>query len=56
MIALDDADIAAGMLLGMLALQPQRAVMFGHRPPPSRSEIEQRAKACAALFLRGCRR
>jgi AcrR family transcriptional regulator len=55
-IALDDADVAAGMLLGMLALQPLRAVMFGHRPPPSRSELAQRAKACAALFLRGCRR
>jgi AcrR family transcriptional regulator len=55
-IAVEDADVAAGMLLGMLALQPLRAVMFGHRQPPSRKEIEQRAKACAALFLRGCRR
>ncbi len=55
-IALDDADAAAGMLLGMLALQPQRAVMFGHRPPLSRNELAQRAKACAALFLKGCRR
>ena len=55
-IALDDADVAAGMLLGMLALQPLRAAMFGHRPPPSGKEIEQRAKTCAALFLRGCRR
>ena len=55
-IAVDDADVAAGMLLGMLALQPLRAAMFGHRPPPSRKEIEQRAKACTALFLKGCRR
>jgi AcrR family transcriptional regulator len=55
-IALDDAEVAAGMLLGMLALQPLRAAMFGHRPPPSRKELEQRAKACAALFLKGCRR
>jgi hypothetical protein len=55
-IALDDADVAAGMLLGMLALQPLRAAMFGHRPPPDRNEIEQRAKACVALFLKGCRR
>jgi AcrR family transcriptional regulator len=55
-IALDDADVAAGMLLGMLALQPLRAVMFGHRSPLSRKEIEQRATACAALFLKGCRR
>ena len=55
-IAVDDVDIAAGMLLGMLALQPLRAAMFGHRPPPNRTEIEQRAKACGALFLKGCRR
>ena len=55
-ISVDDADIASGMLLGMLALQPLRAAMFGHRPPPNRKEIAQRAKACAALFLNGCRR
>jgi len=55
-IALDDADAAAGMLLGMLAFQPQRAVMFGHLRPPSRKELERRAKSCAALFLKGCRR
>jgi AcrR family transcriptional regulator len=54
-IAVDDVDIAAGMLLGMLALQPLRATMFGHRSAPSRKEIEQRAKTCAALFLKGCR-
>lgn len=54
-IELDDAQSAAGMLLGMLAFQPQRAVMFGHKPPPSRQEIEHRARHCAALFLRGCR-
>jgi AcrR family transcriptional regulator len=55
-IALDDAQSAAGMLLGMLAFQPQRAVMFGHKAPPTKDEIEQRAKACAALFVQGCRR
>jgi len=55
-IELDDAQSAAGMLLGMLAFQPQRGVMFGHKPPPGRGEIEQRARSCAALFLRGCGR
>jgi len=55
-IKLDDAQSAAGMLLGMLAFQPQRAVMFGHKPPPTRQEIEHRAGTCAALFLRGCGR
>lgn len=55
-IVLADTDAGAGMLLGMLALQPLRATMFGHRSAPSRNEIEQRAKACAALFLKGCGR
>jgi AcrR family transcriptional regulator len=55
-IALDDADVAAGMLLGMLAMQPQRSVMFGHRPAPTKEEREHRARACAKLFLSGCRR
>ena len=55
-IEFDDADAAAGMLLGMLAFQPHRSVMFGHRPAPTKEERELRAKACARLFLRGCRR
>jgi hypothetical protein len=40
----------------MLVFQPQRAVMFGHAPVPSREELERRAQAVAALFLRGCAR
>jgi AcrR family transcriptional regulator len=53
-IVLDDADAAAGMLLGMFVFQPQRDVMFGRKPLPPRAEMEARAKACAALFLSGC--
>lgn len=53
-IVLDDAEAAAGMLLGMLVFKPQRDVMFGHKPAPLHSEMEARAKACAALFLSGC--
>ena len=53
-IVLDDTEAAAGMLLGMFVFKPQRDVMFGHKPVPARSEIEARAKACAALFLSGC--
>ena len=56
LIVLDDVEAAAGMLLGMLVFQPQRDVMFGHKPPPTRGELERRAKTCSALFLRGCRR
>jgi AcrR family transcriptional regulator len=56
LLAIDDADAAAGMLLGMLAMQPQRAVMFGHASAPTRAELEQRVEACAKLFLKGCGR
>src|SRR6266481_4851290 len=56
LIVLDDVGAAAGMLLGMLVFQPQRDVMFGHKPPPTRHELELRAKTCSAWFLRGCRR
>ena len=55
LIALDDVDEAAGMLLGMVTSAPRRAAMFGHLPLPSRSQIEARVRSCAALFLRGCR-
>jgi AcrR family transcriptional regulator len=54
LIALDDVDEAAGMLLGMLTSAPRRAAMFGGVPLPSRPKIEARVRTCAALFLRGC--
>jgi AcrR family transcriptional regulator len=54
LIALDDVDEAAGMLMGMLTSAPRRAAMFGGLPLPSRLEIEARVRHCAALFLRGC--
>src|SRR5258707_3350766 len=54
LIALDDVDEAAGMLLGMVTSAPRRAAMFVGVPLPSRSQIEARARACATLFLRGC--
>ena len=54
LIKVDDAEIAAGMLLGMLVFQPQRAVLFGHAPSPTREQLEQRAQAVATTFLRGC--
>jgi len=53
-IALDDVEEAAGMLLGMVASAPRRAAMFGGVPLPPRAEIEARVRRCAALFLRGC--
>ena len=54
LIRIDDAETAAGILLGMLVFQPQRAVMFGHAPTLTHQELEQRARAVAVLFLHGC--
>jgi AcrR family transcriptional regulator len=54
LVALDDVEEAAGMLVGMVTSAPRRAALFGGVPLPSRSQIEARARACAALFLRGC--
>jgi AcrR family transcriptional regulator len=53
-LTLDDPHEAAGMLRGMMILEPQRAVMMGKAPTPSPAEIAVRAKACARLFLGGC--
>jgi len=54
LIKLDDPDLAAGMLRGMMSMDPQRAVMLGQRGVPDHEEIESRAKQCAQLFLAGC--
>jgi AcrR family transcriptional regulator len=54
LLVVDDANAVAGMLLGMLVFQPQRAVMYGRAPAPTREELEQRVAACAKLFLEGC--
>lgn len=53
-IRLDNPREAAGMLRGMMIMEPERAAMLGQATPPSPAEIAQRARACAALFLEGC--
>jgi AcrR family transcriptional regulator len=55
LLAIEDPEIAASMLLGMLAFEPQRAVMFGQKPLPGRQELRQRVQICASLFLNGAR-
>ncbi|MCP3394220.1 TetR/AcrR family transcriptional regulator [Bradyrhizobium sp. CCGB12] len=55
LIAIEDADEAAGMLIGMVASAPQRAAIYGGMPLPSGKQIERRVHTCAALFLHGCR-
>jgi AcrR family transcriptional regulator len=54
LIALEDPQAAAGMLRGMMSMDPQRAVMLGQRSAPDHDEIVGRAKQCARLFLKGC--
>ena len=54
-IRLADPLTAAGMLRGMMIMDPQRAVTLGQRAAPTPGEIAERAKTCAALFLSGCR-
>ena len=53
LIVVADAHETAGILLGMLVFQPQRDVHFGHKPPLTSAQIKERARNCAALFLRG---
>jgi AcrR family transcriptional regulator len=53
LIKLEDAHLAAGMLRGMMVMEPQRAVMLGQRAIPDPEEIAARAKYCARLFLDG---
>jgi AcrR family transcriptional regulator len=55
LIKLEDPQTAAGLLRGMMIMDPQRAAMLGQRSPPGPEEIAQRAKICARLFLEGCR-
>src|SRR5262249_9516473 len=54
LIELEDPYAAAGMLRGMMTMEPQRAVMLGLRAVPDADEIAARAKCCARLFLIGC--
>jgi AcrR family transcriptional regulator len=54
-IEIDDPTMAVGMLRGMMIMEPQRAIMLGLRAPPDHAEIARRARACARLFLDGCR-
>jgi hypothetical protein len=55
LVKLDDPQTAAGLLRGMMIMDPQRAAMLGRRSAPSPDEIALRAKICAHLFLDGCR-
>jgi AcrR family transcriptional regulator len=53
-LELDDPVAAAGMLRGMMLMEPQRAAMLAGVPLPTLAEIRKRAQDCVQLFLRGC--
>jgi AcrR family transcriptional regulator len=53
-LRLEDPKAAAGMLLGMMIFEPQRAAMLQQGKPFSAKAARERAHTCAQLFLRGC--
>lgn len=52
-LALDDTHAACGMLRGMMIMEPQRASLLNQEPFLQSREIEERARSCASIFLRG---
>jgi AcrR family transcriptional regulator len=54
LIKVDDPQLAAGMLRGMMSMDPQRAIMLGQRDVPDADEVAARAEQCARFFLEGC--
>jgi AcrR family transcriptional regulator len=55
LLKLDDPQAAAGILRGMMIMEPLRTALVGQRPPPDPAEIAERARQCARIFLDGCR-
>lgn len=55
LIDVEDPAVATSMLRGMLIMDVQRAAMLGQRAAPDAQEIAERARACAKVFLDGCR-
>lgn len=53
-LALSNVAAATGMLRGMMAMEPQRAVMLGQISEISDEEILVRARLCAHIFVDGC--
>lgn len=55
LIRVADPAAATSMLRGMMIMDIQRGAMLGQRAAPDANEIAARAKACAQIFLDGCR-
>ncbi|OCO98429.1 MULTISPECIES: TetR/AcrR family transcriptional regulator [unclassified Ensifer] len=52
-LVIADPHLAAGMLRGMMAMEPQRAVMMGRVSSIDDATVAARAESCAAIFLAG---
>ncbi|MBZ7925496.1 TetR/AcrR family transcriptional regulator [Ensifer adhaerens] len=52
-LAIDDPHMAAGILRGMMAMEPQRAVMMGRIHGIDEATVMARAERCAEIFLNG---
>ncbi|MBD9507789.1 TetR/AcrR family transcriptional regulator [Ensifer sp. ENS10] len=52
-LVIEDPYLAAGMLRGMMAMEPQRAVMMGRIGSIDEATIMARAESCAKVFLTG---
>lgn len=55
-LAIQDAEVASGILRGMMIMEPQRASLMLQQNPFDRSAIERRAAECVDQFLDGCSR
>lgn len=53
-LRLQDPKAAAGILLGMMISEPQRAAILGQGKRLSAKAMQERARTCAKLFLKGC--
>ncbi|EJL54905.1 transcriptional regulator [Rhizobium sp. CF122] len=53
-VVIEDVPTATGMLRGMMAMEPQRAIMLGQIPDISDDDIVARARVCARIFVEGC--
>jgi hypothetical protein len=53
-IRLNDPHMAAGILRGMMARDPERSVLLRQARPLDAAQIAERARECAKLFLEGC--
>lgn len=56
LLDLNNPDVAAEMLIGMMISEPQRAAVLKQRPPMEAPAIRKRAAECVRLFLDGCRK